>query len=68
MARDLLPVGHGILISIHENIWDLEGKRAFAGPEEQGYITGRLVSYREVPAIMKEAALRFGYDPGELGL
>ncbi|GAB3174002.1 hypothetical protein [Telluribacter humicola] len=57
-----------ILITIHENIRDLQGKKVFADPEEQEYLSGRLFSYTEALEIMKDSARRFGYDPRELGL
>ncbi len=57
-----------ILISIHANIRDLEEKQAFADPEEQDYIAGRLFSYQEVLAIFRASARDTGLDPKELGL
>ena len=59
---------HDIIITMHENIRDLEEKRAFADPEERDYISGRMFSYGEVLEIMKDSARRFGFDKRELGL
>ncbi len=59
---------HDILISLHENIRDLQGKKAFADPEEQDYLDGRLFSYHEVLEIMKESAQAFDINRQELGL
>ena len=57
-----------ILITLHENIRDLQGKKVYAEPEELNYLAGRLFSYTEMLEIMKDSARRFGYDPAEMGL
>lgn len=59
---------HDVIISMHENIRDLQGKKAFADPNEQDYLNGRLFSYQEVLEIMKFAAREHGLDRKELGL
>jgi hypothetical protein len=59
---------HDIIITMYENIRDLEEKNAFADPEERDYIAGRMFSYGEVLEIMKDSAKRFGLDQKELGL
>ena len=59
---------HDVIITMYENIRDLEEKKAFADPEEKDYIAGRMFSYAEVLEIMKDSAKRFGYDRPELGL
>ena len=64
-SRDFI---HDILITLHENIRDLQGKKVYAEPEEQDYLSGRLFSYTEMLEIMKDSARRFGYDPKEMGL
>ncbi|WP_373514368.1 hypothetical protein [Persicitalea sp.] len=56
------------LITLHENIRDLQGKKVYAEPEEHIYLAGRLFSYTEMLEIMKDSARRFGYDPAEMGL
>ena len=57
-----------ILITLHENIRDLQGRKAYADAGERDYLSGRLFSYREMLEIMKDSAQRFGYDPAEMGL
>jgi hypothetical protein len=57
-----------ILITLHENIRDLQGKKVYAEAEEQDYLAGRLFSYTEMLEIMKDSARRLGYDPREMGL
>lgn len=59
---------HDIIITMHENIRDLEEKKAFADPEEKDYIAGRIFSYGEVLEIMKDSAKRFDFDKKDLGL
>ncbi len=57
-----------LLITLHENIRDLQGKKVYAASYEQDYLAGRLFSYTEMLEIMKDSARRFGYDPAEMGL
>ncbi|GAB3495415.1 hypothetical protein GCM10027341_12750 [Spirosoma knui] len=57
-----------VLITIHANIRDLEEKKAFADPEEQDYIDGRLFSYIEMLAILRASARDMNIDPKEIGL
>lgn len=57
-----------VLITIHANIRDLEEKKAFADPEEQDYIDGRLFSYVEMLAILRASARDTGIDPKTMGL
>ena len=59
---------HDVIISMHENIRDLEGKKMYASAEERDYLSGRLFSYREVLEIMKDSAKSFEIDQKELGL
>lgn len=70
MAKKKYPneLFRDIMISVHENIRDLQGKKVYADPQEQDYLSGRLFSYTEMLEIMKDSARRFGYDPGEMGL
>ncbi|GAA4448196.1 hypothetical protein GCM10023189_05720 [Nibrella saemangeumensis] len=57
-----------LLITVHANIRDLEEKQAFADPEEQDYIAGRLFSYQEVLAIFRASARDTGVNPKDVGL
>ncbi len=59
---------HDVVISLHENIRDLQGKKVYADPTEQDYLSGRLFSYREVLEIMKFSAREYGLNGKELGL
>lgn len=57
-----------VLITVYANIRDLHEKQGFADPEEQDYISGRLVSYEEILAIFRMSAKDTGVSPKELGL
>ena len=57
-----------IIITLHENIRDLQGKKVYAEPDEVDYLSGRLFSYTEMLEIMKDSARKFGYNPKEMGL
>ena len=57
-----------VLITVHANIRDLEEKRTFADRNEQDYIDGRLFSYVEVLAILRQSARDTGLDPNAIGL
>lgn len=69
MQQDqFIPFFHDVLITLHENIRDLQGKKVYAEAEELHYLAGRLYSYTEMLEIMKDSARRIGVDPGEMGL
>ena len=67
-AQQLEEFIQDVLITIHANIRDLEEKKAFADPEEQDYIDGRLFSYIEMLAILRASARDSGIDPKVIGL
>jgi len=48
-----------VLITIHENLHELEERKNFAEPEELNYIEGKIASYREMIAILKSSAASF---------
>jgi len=49
-----------LLSSMQENLQDLRGKKAFADPEERDYIEGRIFSYIELEAIIKDINKELG--------
>jgi hypothetical protein len=57
-----------VLISVHENIHDLNERKTFADPEELSHIEGKLQAYREFIAILKSSADEFGLPKNEIGL
>ena len=67
-AQQLEELIQDVLITMYANIRDLEEKRAFADPEEQDYLDGRLMSYGEMLAILRASARDIGIDPKAIGL
>ncbi|HTJ51925.1 MAG TPA: hypothetical protein VL443_20835 [Cyclobacteriaceae bacterium] len=59
---------HDVLISIHENLSELQQRKNFAEPEELGYIEAKIMAYQEVLAILKMSADEFKIPRQELGL
>lgn len=57
-----------ILISIHENLHELAGRKNFADPEEIAYIDAKIIAYQEVLAIIRASAGQFGLPANEIGL
>jgi len=49
-----------LLNSIQENLEDLRAKKAFADPEERDYIEGRIFSYIELEATIKDIYKELG--------
>ena len=59
---------HDVLISIHENLSELQQRKNFAEPEELSYIEAKIMAYQEVLAILKMSADEFKIPRQELGL
>ena len=57
-----------VLISIHENLSELQQRKSFAEPEELSYIEAKIMAYQEVLAILKMSADEFKIPRQELGL
>jgi hypothetical protein len=57
-----------VLISIHENLHELQERKNFADPEEYTYIEAKIMAYQEMIAILKNSAEQFGIPKEELGL
>jgi hypothetical protein len=57
-----------VLISVHENIHELNERKSFADPEELGHIEGKLVAYQEIIAILKTSAEQFDLPKDSIGL
>ena len=57
-----------VLISIHENLHELQERKNFADPEELTYIDAKIMAYNEMIAILKTSADTFGIPKGEIGL
>jgi hypothetical protein len=59
---------HDVLISMHENLSELQQRKNFAEPEELNYIEAKIMAYQEVLAILKMSADQFKIPREELGL
>jgi hypothetical protein len=57
-----------VLISIHENIHELNERKSFADPEELAHIEGKLTAYQEMIAILKASADEFGLPKESIGI
>lgn len=57
-----------VLISIHENLRDLNERRNFADPEELPHIEAKIVAYQEMLSILRMSADTFGLPRHEIGL
>lgn len=57
-----------VLISMHENLRELNERRAFADPGELPHIEGKIQAYQEMLSILRMSAESFGLPKHELGL
>jgi hypothetical protein len=57
-----------VLISVHENLHELNERRNFAEPHELTYIEAKIMAYTEMIAILKTSADQFGIPKEEIGL
>lgn len=57
-----------VLISIHENLRELNQRRGFADPQELPHIDGKIMAYQEMLSILRMSAETFGLPKRDLGL
>ena len=57
-----------VLISVHENLRELNQRRNFAEPQELPHIEAKIQAYQEMLAILRMSAESFGLPKHELGL
>jgi hypothetical protein len=57
-----------VLISIHENLRELNGRKGFAAPEELPHIEAKIIAYQEMLSILKISADTYGLPKDEIGL
>jgi hypothetical protein len=57
-----------VLISIHENIRELQERKNFAEPEELIHIEAKLLAYQEILSIIRFSADEFKIPKDEIGL
>lgn len=56
-----------ILITLHQNLHELEERKNFAEPGELTHIEAKLLAYREMLGILQVSADEFGIPRHELG-
>jgi hypothetical protein len=59
---------HDVLITLHENLRELDSRKAFADAEEVAYIDGKIAAYREVLKTLQMSAEDHQLPTDELGL
>jgi hypothetical protein len=57
-----------VLISVHENLRELNERKAFADQSERDHIDGKIQAYQEMLSILRMSAESFGLPKHELGL
>ena len=57
-----------VLISIHENLHELQERKNFADPVELTHIEAKILAYREILAIISMSAQTFELPESEIGL
>jgi hypothetical protein len=57
-----------VLITINLNLKELQERKSFAEPEELSHIEAKLLAYKEVLEIIRDAAKEFGIPKEEFGL
>ena len=57
-----------VLISIHENLRELNERKAFAAHEELPHIEAKIIAYREMLSILRMSADSYGLPKDEIGL
>lgn len=57
-----------LLISIHENLHELTERKNFADPEELTHIEAKILTYREMLAIIRTSAEAFKLPTSEIGI
>ncbi len=57
-----------VLISVHENLRELNNRKLFAEPEELTHIEARIMAYHEFLAILRQSARDFRIPADRIGL
>jgi hypothetical protein len=57
-----------VLISVHENLRELNERKGFAEPSELPHIEGKIQAYEEILSILRMSASSFGLPKQEIGL
>lgn len=57
-----------VLVSVHENLRELNERRAFADPQELPHIEGKIIAYQEMLSILRMSADAFNIPRNEIGI
>lgn len=57
-----------VLISLHENLRELNERKTFADPAELNHIEGKIQAYREMLSILRVSAESVGLPTSDIGL
>lgn len=57
-----------VLITIHENLRELNERKNFADPEELSHIEAKILTYHEILAIIKVSAEEFDIPKKDIGI
>ena len=57
-----------VVITIHENIRELQERKNFADPAELTHIDVKLIAYHEMLSILRHSAEEFNISKSEFGL
>ena len=68
MEKRYIEFIQDVLITIHENIHELQERKGFADPEELTHIEGKLMAYNEMLAIIKVSADEFKLPKEDIGI
>ena len=68
MNSNVIEFIQDFLITVHENIRELQERRGFADPEELGHIEAKLLAYNEVLFALRASAAEFKIPQDQLGL
>jgi hypothetical protein len=68
MEKKYIEFIQDVLISIHENLHELNGRKNFAGPEELPHIEAKIIAYQEMLSIMRMSAESAGIPKHDVGL
>jgi hypothetical protein len=68
MEKRYIEFIQDVLITIHENIHELQERKGFADPEELTHIEAKLMAYNEMLAIIKVSADEFNLPKEDIGI
>ena len=62
MEKRYIEFIQDVLISIHENLHELNDRKSFADPEELPHIEGKIMAYQEMLAILRTGVDTFNWS------